>query len=82
MGGDLVVGQPSGDQRHDLPFPVGEHLEPSGWDSLGWAGDVLADQPAGDGGGQECVASGRYPDRSQQVIGFDVLDQEPAGTGA
>src|SRR5262249_37979361 len=81
-GGDLVVGQAAGGQGDDLAFAVGERVE-SGHDAgVGWSGQVLADQAAGDRGGKQGVASGGEPYPGQEVGRFGVFDEEPAGSGA
>ena len=39
------------------------------------------DQPPGDGGREQRVAAAHQPDRGDQVLGGDVLEQEAAGPG-
>src|SRR5689334_3867664 len=76
--GDLVVGQAMGDQGDHLPLPVGEALHPGRRDRVRRPGHELADQAAGDRGGQQRVAAHDDPQRLEQLGRLGVLQQEPA----
>jgi hypothetical protein len=75
--GQLGVAQPPRDQAEHLELPRREH---------GQALVVVSrreplHQAAGDGRGEQRVAPADQPDRGDQVLGGDVLEQEPAGPG-
>ena len=77
---DLVVGQAFRDEQEDLPFAVGQpgqRVAVRGWRGGRRAGE-LGDEAAGDGRGDEPVARRDDADRGDQVVGFGVLEQEPA----
>jgi len=82
-GGDFVVGQALGGQRHHLALPVGQacQRDAARRGPFGAAGDV-GDQPAGHAGRQQRVAAGHHPDGLDQLGRLGVLDQETAGPGA
>jgi Family of unknown function (DUF6069) len=62
---------------------IGEHRERGRVDALGRPapGDT-GDQPAGDARREQGVAAGDHTDGADQVLGLDVFDKEPAGSGA
>jgi hypothetical protein len=83
LGRDLRVGEPAREQDQDRAL-AGRQLG----DGLRWrrgsraaAGELL-DQPARDGGGEKRAAVGDAADRSDQLVGRAVLEQEPAGPRA
>jgi len=69
------------DQGHHLPFPVGKALHSRRRDRVRRAGDELADQAAGNRGGQQRVAAHDNPQRLQQPGRLGVLQQEPVRPG-
>src|SRR3954454_7462726 len=51
LGGDLVVGEPEGDEADDFALAVGQHAHVGRHDiGTGRAGHELGDEPAGDAG--------------------------------
>ena len=79
--GDLVVGQPLGDQRDDLALAVGEHVEARReLRLLGSAGELL-DEAAGDARRQQGVAVHDRPHGAHQLGRLGVLDEEAVGPG-
>jgi len=82
-GGDLGVGEALGDEAQHAGLAGGERIqgrEASGrW---GWAAPgELGDEPAGDGRRDQGVAGRHDPHRVEELLGGDVLEQEPAGAG-
>src|SRR5690606_19849089 len=80
-GGDLVVGQSSGDQGDGLAFAGGQFFQVRSGRGEG-LGDVPVDQAPGDRGGQERVAACGDADGVEEVLRPDVLDEETGGPGA
>ena len=66
------------DQGHYFPFPVGQGFHPDGGQSVRGPGDELADQTAGDRGGEQGVPARDHAQRLQQLGRLGVLEQESA----
>ena len=56
--GDLVVGQPCGNERHDLPLPGSQGVDTGHAAGGPAAGRELGNQPSGDRRREQCVSSG------------------------
>jgi hypothetical protein len=75
--GQLGVAQPPRDQAEHLELPRREH----GQTLVIVSRREPLHQAAGDGRGEQRVAPADQPDRGDQVLGGDVLEQEAAGPG-
>ena len=82
--GDLAVRQPAADQLEDLDLALGQVAQ----GRVAFVVDgrqpvrIAVEQPARDGGREERVAVGDGLDGGDEPGRGDVLEQEPAGTGA
>jgi hypothetical protein len=81
LPGDLLVGQPQGDQDHHLAFPRGQLIQAGPEPARPGAGGELGDQAPGHRGRQQRRPAGDHPDRPDQLGGVGVLDQKPGGAG-
>jgi hypothetical protein len=82
--GDLGVGHAPCHQAEHLQLAGGQAVEGgrAGGGRVGQLGDEAVEQLPGHRGGEQRVPGGDHPDRLDQVLGRDVLEQEPAGPGA
>src|SRR5262245_14771743 len=79
--GDFAVGQALGDQPQHLGLPWGQVAQQLGPGRRARAQpSEFADQPAGHGRGEQRVTGRDDPDRLEQPLGGDVLEQESTGT--
>jgi TetR/AcrR family transcriptional regulator, tetracycline repressor protein len=79
-GGYLGVGQAFGDEAQHLGFPRRQAVQRHGRVTRLKAGE-LADQPGGDGRGEQRLAGRDDADRVEKPLGGHVLEQEAAGSG-
>lgn len=82
--GDLAVRESFRDQRENFALAFGDRLQQVGsrwWRGCGPGGE-FPDQPAGDAGGEQCVAGGDDPDGGEQFRRWGVLEQESTGSAA
>jgi hypothetical protein len=79
-GGNLLVRHPSGQKEQNLPLPRGEEIEcPSRGDGLQTpTGDVFVDDPASEGAVESAAPGVDVPDRSDDLVGFGILQEKPA----
>ena len=83
LGGDLGVREAAGDELEDLELAGGELVEAGRGRAGGRAGArELLDQPAGDRRREQGVAAGHDADAVRELLGRDVLEQEPGGARA
>src|SRR4051812_13477694 len=75
---DLPVGHSSCDQRQDLQLTWGEQLEHCRWRAERRCPRELLDQSLRDRRRDEAIAGGDDPDRSDEVLGEYVLQEESA----
>ena len=81
LAGDLAVGQAAGDQSENLELALGEILGQRGRLWRGLAGERL-DQRSCHRRGQQRFTAGHHAHRGDELLGWRVLQEESAGTGA
>ena len=77
---DLGIGEAGRDQAQDLELARRQLVERRRRVGAGDARELL-DHAFRDSGGEEGVAGGDGADRGEQLLGWLVLEDEPAGTG-
>ena len=80
--GDLLVGQPVGDELEHVPLAGGERVERCGAGDPRAGGDEVLDQAAGDARRGDVVPAGDGADRLEQLAVEGVLEHEPGGARA